>query len=86
MLKIKNISARLGDFHLRDIDFSVGKGEYFVLLGMSGAGKSVLLQIIAGIIRQKEGQIFMNNRDISTREFRKEVLGWFSRIPLFFRT
>jgi molybdopterin-binding protein len=75
MLKIKKISARLGDFHLKDIEFSVGKGEYFVLLGMSGAGKSVLLQIIAGIIRQKEGQIFLNNRDISHERIQKRSVG-----------
>lgn len=75
MLKINKISARLGDFHLKDIEFSVGKGEYFVLLGMSGAGKSILLQIIAGIIRQKEGQIFLNNRDISHEKIQKRSVG-----------
>jgi molybdopterin-binding protein len=75
MLKIKNISVRLGNFSLRDINFSVAKGEYFVLLGMSGAGKSVLLQIIAGMIRQKEGQIILNNRDISHERIQKRSVG-----------
>lgn len=75
MLEIKNISVRLGDFQLRDIQFSVEEGEYFVLLGMSGAGKSVLLQILAGIIRQTEGTIFLNNRDISHERIQKRSLG-----------
>ena len=49
MLKIKNISKKLGDFSLQDINFEVAKGDYFVLLGISGAGKSLLLEMIAGL-------------------------------------
>lgn len=75
MLEVKNISVRLGAFQLRDIQFSVGKGEYFVLLGMSGAGKSVLLQIIAGMIPLDSGEIFLKGKDISRDKIQNRGVG-----------
>ena len=48
MLKIENISAKVDNFEIKNINLKVEKGDYFVLLGSSGAGKSVLLEIIAG--------------------------------------
>ena len=45
---------------LRGIQLSVEKGEFCVLLGPSGSGKSTLLNIIGGIDRADEGDIFIN--------------------------
>lgn len=44
-------------------------------MGMSGAGKSVLLQIIAGMIRQDEGGVFLNGRNISKEKIQKRGVG-----------
>ena len=49
---------------LRGIQLSVGKGEFCVLLGPSGSGKSTLLNIIGGIDRADEGDIFVNGEQI----------------------
>ena len=51
MLELKNICHSFDSFELKDISFNVGEGEYFVLLGESGAGKSVILELIAGLIK-----------------------------------
>jgi molybdopterin-binding protein len=67
MLEVKNISKELKNFSLRDISFSVGKGEYFILLGVSGAGKSMLLEVIAGLERPDSGQIRLD-RQVITHE------------------
>lgn len=75
MLEIRNVSVQLGDFQLRNVQFSVGRGEYFVLLGISGAGKSVLLQIIAGMISPDEGEIFLNGHDISNVKIQSRGVG-----------
>jgi molybdopterin-binding protein len=75
MLEIRNLSVHLGDFQLRNIQVSVGRGEYFVMLGMSGAGKSVLLQIIAGMIRPGEGKILLNGHDISNVKIQNRGVG-----------
>ena len=41
MIQIKNLCVDLGDFSLRDINLNVEAGEYFIVLGPTGAGKTV---------------------------------------------
>jgi phospholipid/cholesterol/gamma-HCH transport system ATP-binding protein len=49
---------------LRDVSFSVPKGTMRILLGASGAGKSVLLKLILGLLRPDSGQILVNGQRI----------------------
>ena len=49
---------------LRDISFSIPAGSMHVVLGSSGAGKSVLLKLILGLLRPDEGQISVNGRRV----------------------
>ena len=56
---------------LRDISFAVPKGQMRILLGASGAGKSVLLKLILGLMRPDSGKIFVHGHridDMSERE------------------
>lgn len=64
MLKLEKINKKVGAFSLRDIDFTVNKGDYFVLIGESGAGKSILLEIITGLLTPDSGNITLNNKSI----------------------
>ena len=64
-MQIKNLSRRWGGFRLQGIDLEVGEGEYFVLLGSIGAGKTLLLESIAGLHRLEEGQIEIEQEDIT---------------------
>jgi molybdate/tungstate transport system ATP-binding protein len=64
LLKIENLSYKLGDFKLDNINFNVNQGEYFVLLGKSGSGKTLLLESIAGF-HKIEGKINFGGIDIS---------------------
>jgi ABC-type sugar transport system ATPase subunit len=66
MLSIRNLNKRLGDFNLRDISFDVGRGDYFVLMGRSGSGKTQLLELLAGISYPDSGSVTMNGNDITT--------------------
>lgn len=75
MLDVINISKRLGDFSLVDINFNVEKGEYFVLLGESGAGKSVLLEIIAGLEKADSGNILLNKSDLTYKSINQRNIG-----------
>lgn len=65
MIEIKDLCVDLGSFLLKDINFDVQDGEYFVLLGPTGAGKTVLLESIAGLNPIKSGQIRFNGRDVT---------------------
>ncbi len=75
MLTVNNISKKYKDFVLDDISFSVNNEDYFVVLGQSGAGKTILLEIIAGLIKQDKGKILFNNKDISFEKIQKRNFG-----------
>lgn len=48
-----------------DISFEVKDGEYFVLLGPTGTGKTVLIECIAGLHRPYKGRVILNGRDVT---------------------
>ena len=50
-VSLEKLSLRLGEFALKDITFDVNEGEYFVILGKSGAGKTLILESIAGFYK-----------------------------------
>ncbi len=50
---------------LRGVSLSIAAGEYFVLLGPSGGGKTTLLRLLGGFIRPSSGQILLHGRDVS---------------------
>jgi molybdopterin-binding protein len=75
MLVVENISVRVGGFELRNINFSVEQGEYFVILGLSGVGKSVLLETIAGLTKPAAGRIFLRGRDLVLMSIQKRNVG-----------
>ncbi len=75
MLRIERLSVNMGEFSLRDIDLQVEPGDYFVVLGASGAGKSVLLETIAGIVRPADGHIYLNEAEITHQKMQSRRVG-----------
>ena len=65
MLELQSIGKQLGSLAMADVSLKVNDGEYFILLGPSGEGKSVLIEIIAGLIQPDEGAILRNHREIT---------------------
>ena len=66
MIDIKNLNGSLGEFQLRDINLNVNKGEYLAILGPTGAGKTVLVEYIAGIYKPDRGSILVDGEDITS--------------------
>ena len=50
---------------LRDINLTIGKGEFVSIIGHSGCGKSTLLNLIAGLIRVSTGAVLLENREVN---------------------
>jgi molybdopterin-binding protein len=75
MLKLDNISKHLKEFSLKNISFTVSQGEYFILLGVSGAGKSMLLEMIAGLEKPGSGRIFLEGKDITYHKIQDRHVG-----------
>ncbi len=76
MLEVKELCVEIGGFFLKDITLEVQDGEYFVLLGPTGAGKSVLLESIAGLKSIESGQICINGRDVTSLNLEKRNIGF----------
>ena len=74
MLSVKNISVSFGSFAIKDISFDVSDGQYFVLLGASGVGKSVLLEIIAGLVRPDRGEVFLDGKNITSEKIQNRKI------------
>jgi len=65
MLEIDGLSVTLGDFSVRDITISVREGEFFVIVGPTGVGKTVFLETILGFYRPSNGRIYLKGIDIT---------------------
>lgn len=59
-LEVKDLSVDLGEFVLDNINLSIEKGEYLILIGPTGSGKSVLLETIIGFYKEDSGLILLN--------------------------
>jgi molybdopterin-binding protein len=75
MLSVRQISKTLGDLAIKDVSFAVQQGQYFVLLGASGVGKSVLLETIAGLIHPDAGRVFLDGKDITNKKIQEREIG-----------
>jgi len=61
-ITLNNITKRFGAITaLNDVSFEVADGEFFVVLGPTGAGKTTTLRVIAGLTKQDEGAILFDN-------------------------
>ena len=76
ILEIKNLHKLFGDFKaVNNISLHVNKGDIYGFLGPNGAGKSTTLRMVLGLIKPSEGNIFINNENISgnNRKFLNDI-------------
>jgi ABC-type sugar transport system ATPase subunit len=62
---MEHLRVKAGAFALDDLDFAVEDGEYMVVLGPTGAGKTVLLETIAGLHAVESGRVWVGEREIT---------------------
>jgi len=66
MIEIKNLEVTLGNFSLEPLNLEIEDGQYFIILGPSGVGKTVLVECIAGLHRLQKGEIWIDGRNVTT--------------------
>lgn len=88
MLEVKDISYRYrskeGKFEIKNVSFSIEKGEVFSILGHSGSGKTTVLKIIAGLIEGFSGSVHMDGLDICNLSPERRGIGMVFQEPLLF--
>ena len=65
MLKMEGAWIRAGDFELSDLHLEVPRGEFHVLLGPTGTGKTLILETLAGLHPLRSGVITLGGRDLT---------------------
>ena len=76
MLALADVRLSVGGFALRGVDLAVARGEYFVLMGPTGSGKSLTIQCICGLIRPDAGSITIAGRDVTGLGPRQRRVGY----------
>ena len=76
MIRIRSLSLRAGDFCVRDVSLDLAAGEYFVLLGPNGSGKTLLIHCLCGLLRAESGSLVIGDRDVTGAEPRVRRIGY----------
>lgn len=97
ILRVEHLSKIYGkgenEVHaLKDVSFSVEKGEFVAIIGPSGSGKSTLLHILGGVDRPTSGRVYMDGQDVYQQKedqlaiFRRRQVGliyqFYNLIPI----
>ncbi|MCC2123419.1 ABC transporter ATP-binding protein [Faecalibacterium sp. CLA-AA-H254] len=75
LLEVKslNFGYQKGQQTLRDVSFSIGKGEMVSIVGRNGAGKSTLSKLICGFETPDAGEIFLNGKPLAEENIRRRA-------------
>jgi ABC-type sugar transport system ATPase subunit len=76
MIRTEQISFKIGTFHLKELSLEVAKGQYFVLLGPPGSGKTIFLECLCGLKRVASGRVYIDGRDVTRLEPRVRRIGY----------
>lgn len=76
MIEFKNIEIRYGDFvAVKNMDITIGDGQFFTFLGPSGCGKTTTLRTLVGFLTPSQGQILIDGRDVTHTPPEKRGIG-----------
>lgn len=65
-IELKGVSKSFGGTPaLKNLNLTIGDGEFFVLLGETGAGKTTTLRLVAGLEKPTQGQVFIDGEDVT---------------------
>jgi len=82
---LENVSKRYDQqIVVNNVSLEIKNGEFFVLLGSSGSGKTTILNIIAGLASAEQGRVLLHDRDVTDLPTQKRNVGYvFQNYALF---
>ena len=75
MIRLEGVSCEWPGFAIRDITLEVRNGEYLTIVGPTGAGKTLLLELILGVHSPDKGRIFLDGVDVTHTPPEKRGIG-----------
>ncbi len=83
VLDVRNLTVRNESKFdvVRDVSFSIRRGEIFAIAGVSGNGQGEIADAVAGLAEAAQGSIFLNGKDITPSPVRERCLAGLSYIP-----
>lgn len=81
MLKVENLSKQFGDHYaVRNVNFTLSKNECVALIGPNGSGKTTILRLLIGLVKQTEGTVTFINKNMDIRS----TIGYLPQYPSFY--
>ena len=82
ILSARGINAGFGANHvLHDVDLAIGRGELHGIFGLNGAGKSVFLKVLAGLVPAWSGAVHLDGREVTTLPAERRVALGMGHVP-----
>ncbi|MCL4193453.1 MAG: ATP-binding cassette domain-containing protein [Thermoguttaceae bacterium] len=86
MISLDKLSIVQGSFRLSNVSFEVAEGQYAVLMGRTGCGKTTLLEAICGLRRVQSGRVMLMGHDVTALRPAARGLGYVPQDGALFST
>ncbi len=86
MISLHDLSVSAGDFHLKNINLEIQTGEYCVLMGKTGCGKTTILETVCGLKSPQAGIVKLMGRDVTYQKPAMRGIGYVPQDGALFST
>ncbi len=86
MIRVEDLAIRVGSFALSGMNFEIPEGQYGILMGGTGSGKTTILEAICGLRRICAGKIVLGGRDVTRLKPAERNIGYVPQDGALFST
>lgn len=86
MIRVEDLSVRAGEFSLTNVSFEIPQGQYGILMGRTGSGKTTILESLCGLKRIETGRILLMERDVTNLKPAERGIGFVPQDGALFPT